>query len=397
MKIGLFDSGLGGLTVLTKILEKYKDLDGSILDLVYLADTINAPYGARSQQELKNIINKNIDFLYKQNCDFAVIACNSASIFKKHTDNNTNSYLDNCIDMVTPTVNFCKDNLYKNNLIFATTATINSNIYKNTFENYGLRLDQYELPELASLIDNNINIKIPQGSKVAFVGHSGSGKTTITRLLLRAYDYNNLNNKSEEGENYSGIKINSVELKDIDAGDLRKHIGYVEQHVDLFDDTVKNNILFGVDEKVLKELEKEQVIDSKIEEISKLARIDEFYHRLGVRKFETEIGERSIKLSGGERQRIGIARAIIKNPSILIFDEATSSLDTVNEKYIKEAIDNVSKGRTTIIIAHRLSTIIDSDIIFVMDKGKVVANGTHLELLESSSHYQDLIQHQELK
>ncbi len=160
MKIGLFDSGLGGLTVLTKILEKYKDLDGSILDLVYLADTINAPYGARSQQELKNIINKNIDFLYKQNCDFAVIACNSASIFKKHTDNNTNSYLDNCIDMVTPTVNFCKDNLYKNNLIFATTATINSNIYKNTFENYGLRLDQYELPELASLIDNNINIKI---------------------------------------------------------------------------------------------------------------------------------------------------------------------------------------------------------------------------------------------
>ena len=160
MKIGLFDSGLGGLTVLTKILEKYKDLDGSILDLVYLADTINAPYGARSQQELKNIISKNIDFLYKQNCDFVVIACNSASIFKKHTDNNTNSYLDNCIDMVTPTVNFCKDNLYKNNLIFATTATINSNIYKNTFENYGLRLDQYELPELASLIDNNIDIEI---------------------------------------------------------------------------------------------------------------------------------------------------------------------------------------------------------------------------------------------
>ena len=160
MKIGLFDSGLGGLTVLTKILEKYKDLDGSILDLVYLADTINAPYGAKSQQELKNIINKNIDFLYKQNCDFVVIACNSASIFKNHTDNNTNSYLDNCIDMVTPTVNFCKDNLYKNNLIFATTATINSNIYKSTFQDSGLKLDQYPLSELASLIDNSINIKI---------------------------------------------------------------------------------------------------------------------------------------------------------------------------------------------------------------------------------------------
>ena len=160
MKIGLFDSGLGGLTVLTKILEKYKNLDCGILNLVYLADAINAPYGAKSQQELKNIINKNIDFLYKQNCDFVVIACNSASIFKKHTDSNTNSYLDNCIDMVTPTANFCKNNLYKNNLIFATTATINSNIYKNTFENYGLKLDQYALPELASLIDNNIDIKI---------------------------------------------------------------------------------------------------------------------------------------------------------------------------------------------------------------------------------------------
>ena len=257
----------------------------------------------------------------------------------------------------------------------------------------------FKYPKSESDVLSNINIKIPKGSKVAFVGHSGSGKTTITRLLLRAYDYNNLNNKSEEKSenNYSGIKINNIELKDIDAGDLRKHIGYVEQHVDLFDDTVKNNILFGVDEKILKEWEKEQAIDSKVEEISKLARIDEFYHRLGVQKFETEIGERGIKLSGGERQRIGIARAIIKNPSILIFDEATSSLDTVNEKYIKEAIDNVSKGRTTIIIAHRLSTIIDSDIIFVMDKGQVVASGTHVELLENSTHYQDLIQHQELK
>jgi ABC-type multidrug transport system fused ATPase/permease subunit len=141
----------------------------------------------------------------------------------------------------------------------------------------------------------------------------------------------------------------------------------------------------------------ENKLDEYVEEIAKLARIDEFYHRLGDKKFETEIGERGIKLSGGERQRIGIARAIIKNPAILIFDEATSALDTVNEKYIKEAIDNVSKGRTTIIIAHRLSTVIDSDIIFVMNLGKVVASGTHAYLLESSEYYQELIKHQDLK
>ena len=250
-----------------------------------------------------------------------------------------------------------------------------------TFENLN-----FKYPKGDSNVLDNININIKQGQKVAFVGASGSGKTTITRLLLRAYDYENGN-----------IKINKVELKEINASDLRTHIGYVEQHVDLFDDTIKNNILLGVNEKTLKVWEEENSIEEKLEEIAKLSRIDEFYHRLGEKKFETEIGERGIKLSGGERQRIGIARAIIKNPSILIFDEATSALDTVNEKYIKEAIDNVSKGRTTIIIAHRLSTVLDSDIIFVMNLGKVVASGTHNELLENSEYYRELIKHQDLK
>jgi ABC-type multidrug transport system fused ATPase/permease subunit len=287
----------------------------------------------------------------------------------------------------------------------------------------------FKYPKGDSNVLDNINIHIKQGQKVAFVGASGSGKTTITRLLLRAYDYENQiknENKLENSdvkntdinkddlEKISGIKINGVELKDIDAPSLRRAIGYVEQHVDLFDDTIKNNILLGVDEKVLHDLGKEKSektfidfngieknyenkLDEYVEEIAKLARIDEFYHRLGDKKFETEIGERGIKLSGGERQRIGIARAIIKNPAILIFDEATSALDTVNEKYIKEAIDNVSKGRTTIIIAHRLSTVIDSDIIFVMNLGKVVASGTHAELIENSEYYQELIKHQDLK
>lgn len=253
----------------------------------------------------------------------------------------------------------------------------------------------FKYPKGDSNVLEDINIEIPHGKKVAFVGASGSGKTTITRLLLRAYDYDSLQDKNEN-KLASSIKINGVELKEIDAHSLRRSIGYVEQHVDLFDDTIKNNILFGVDEKVLHTWEKEKIVDDKLEEIAKLARIDEFYHRLGEQKFETHIGERGIKLSGGERQRIGIARAIIKNPSILIFDEATSALDTVNEKYIKEAIDNVSKGRTTIIIAHRLSTVVDSDIIFVMNLGKVVASGTHTELLEKSEYYKELIKHQEL-
>lgn len=241
-----------------------------------------------------------------------------------------------------------------------------------TFTNFS-----FKYPKGDDSVLKDLNITLPRGKKIAFVGHSGSGKTTITRLLLRAYDYT-------EGS----IKIGKRELREIDTNSLRTAIGYVEQHVDLFDDTVKNNILLGVSEKNMKKAEKE------LESVAKLARIDEFYHRLGEAKFETQIGERGVKLSGGERQRIGIARAIIKNPSILIFDEATSALDTINEKYIKEAIDNVSQDRTTIIIAHRLSTVQNSDLIVVMDSGKIVAHGTHTALLESSSHYQDLVNHQ---
>lgn len=243
----------------------------------------------------------------------------------------------------------------------------------------------FKYPKGESNVVDNLSLTIPQGNKVAFVGHSGSGKSTIIKLLLRAYAYTN-----------GSIKIGNFELKDINADSLRQSIGYVEQHVDLFDDTIKNNILFGVDEKVLNKWTKSKEVDGKLEEVAKLARIDEFYNRLGEKKFETEIGERGIKLSGGERQRIGIARAIIKDPSILVFDEATSALDTVNEQYIKEAIDNVSRGRTTIIIAHRLSTIRGADKIFVLDHGQLVGEGKHEELMQTCSIYRDLVEHQEL-
>ena len=231
----------------------------------------------------------------------------------------------------------------------------------------------FKYPHGDDYVIKNFNLTITEGKKVAFVGHSGSGKTTITRLLLRMYDW-------ADGD----IKIGGVSLRDMSAKSLREHVGYVEQHVDLFDTSVRENILFGVKNE-------NKITDKELEIIAHKSRIDQFYHRLGTEKFETVIGERGIKLSGGERQRIGIARALIKNPSLLIFDEATSALDTENEKYIKEAIDEASVGRTTIIVAHRLSTIQDADMIVVMEKGNIVGVGNHIELEKSCPEYASLI------
>ncbi len=223
---------------------------------------------------------------------------------------------------------------------------------------------------------DSISFVIPKMKTTAFVGSSGSGKSTIIKLLMRAYQYHT-----------GSIMIGNTELQKINASYLRKHIGYVEQHVDLLDETLRENILFGIDEKI-------NETSVMLENVAKQARIDQFYHRLGEKKFETVVGERGIKLSGGERQRVGIARAIIKNPEILIFDEATSSLDSENEKYVMDAIAEVSKGKTTIIIAHRLSTVRDADKIIVMDKGRIVGEGTHDELMEGNEVYQSLVAHQ---
>lgn len=238
----------------------------------------------------------------------------------------------------------------------------------------------FKYPKGEHNVLDKFSLHIKQGQKVALIGHSGNGKTTLSRLLMRAYAY-------REGS----ITVGGHELSTLDTHELRHHIGYVSQHVELFDDTVKENILFGVREKDLKRAEK------KLNEIAKLARITEFYDRLGSKKLNQFVGEKGVKLSGGERQRIGIARAIIKDPEILIFDEATASLDAQNERYIKESIDEVAKGKTTIIIAHRLSTIIGCDAIHIVDKGRVIASGTHQELLADSEFYRTLINSQEIE
>ncbi len=235
----------------------------------------------------------------------------------------------------------------------------------------------FRYPSSEQNVLNNISLTIQAGQRVAFVGHSGSGKSTITRLLLRMYNWN-------EGE----ITIGRNDIREIDTASLRHAIGYVEQHVDLFDDTVEDNILFGVKEKELSKAVK------NMDEVVRQSRIDQYFHRLGDKKLATIIGERGIKLSGGERQRVGIARAIIKSPDILIFDEATSSLDTENEAKVMEAINEVSRGKTTIIIAHRLTTVRNADKIIVMDKGSIVGEGTHDELMENNEIYKNLVAHQ---
>jgi ATP-binding cassette subfamily B (MDR/TAP) protein 1 len=186
-----------------------------------------------------------------------------------------------------------------------------------------------------------------------------------------------------EGE----ILIDDVNLKDMNLHWLRSRIGNVEQKIDLFDRSIKDNILFGLPSGA-------EVPDEKVQKAVEDASLTEFIEKLKDHGLDTVIGEGGIKVSGGERQRIGIARALIKDPKILIFDEATSALDSINEKLIHDAINRSAQGRTTIIIAHRLSTVMDADIIFVVAKGKIVAQGTHKELEKNSEDYKELIKNQ---
>ena len=213
-----------------------------------------------------------------------------------------------------------------------------------------------------------IDLDIPKGKTIALVGHSGSGKSTMVDVLPRFYDI-------EKG----GIYIDGTNIKDVKLYDLRKLMGYVNQEAILFNDSIYNNITFGVENATPKEVER----------AAKIANAHEFIIATE-EGYQTNIGDRGGKLSGGQRQRISIARAILKDPKILILDEATSALDTNSEKLVQEALENLMLNRTTIIIAHRLSTIKNADEIYVMQDGKIIEHGTHEQLYEQKGQYTKL-------
>lgn len=235
------------------------------------------------------------------------------------------------------------------------------------FENVSFRY-----PEKTEWTLENVNVAIPAKSVVAIVGRSGGGKTTFVNLLLRSFD-------PQAGK----ITIDKHDLRSVTQASLRAQIAVVPQEVDLFSRTVADNIRYG----------RNQATDQEVVAAAKLALAHDFIQSLAL-GYDSMVGERGLKLSGGERQRVGIARAVLKRPRILILDEATSHLDTESEQLVQKATETLMRGTTTIIIAHRLSTVLRADQILVFDEGKIVAQGQHQELLEKSQIYRRLYEMQ---
>jgi subfamily B ATP-binding cassette protein MsbA len=224
------------------------------------------------------------------------------------------------------------------------------------------------LKEDGKSVLKNISLEIPKGKTVALVGQSGSGKTTLADMLPRYYDV-------DSGK----ITIDGVNIKDMRVADLRGLMGIVTQESILFNDTVFNNISFGM----------ENASEEEVIAAAKIANANDFITAMSD-GYQTTIGDRGSKLSGGQRQRLSIARAVLKNPPILILDEATSALDTESERLVQEALINLMKQRTTLVIAHRLSTIVHADEIIVMQSGEIVERGTHQDLLSKNGYYKRL-------
>lgn len=219
----------------------------------------------------------------------------------------------------------------------------------------------------------HVNLAIEKGKTVALVGQSGSGKTTLADLLPRFYDPSS-----------GRITIDGTDIKNVRTFDLRALMGNVNQEAILFNDTFYNNITFGVEHATMDEVRR----------AARIANADDFIMATP-EQYETVVGDRGSRLSGGQRQRISIARAILKNPPILILDEATSALDTESEKLVQEALENLMKDRTTLVVAHRLSTIRNADMICVLHEGQIVEQGTHMELMEKNGYYRKLIDMQQ--
>jgi len=243
----------------------------------------------------------------------------------------------------------------------ATSQHIRSFEHQIEFRNVSFKYaDQWVL--------RNINLTIPKGKTIAIVGQSGSGKSTLVDLIPRYYDV-------QEGE----VLIDGINVKDLGIHDLRQLIGNVNQEAILFNDSFRNNISFGVD----------AATDEQIAEVAKIANAYDFIMQ-SEHGFDTNIGDRGGRLSGGQRQRVSIARAILKNPPILILDEATSALDTESERLVQDALERLMKTRTTVAIAHRLSTIKNADEICVLHEGQIVERGTHEGLLNIDGYYKKL-------
>ena len=211
----------------------------------------------------------------------------------------------------------------------------------------------------------DVNFSIPSGHKIAVVGASGAGKSTLARLLFRFYDV-------DQG----AIRIDGQDIRQVSQDSLRSAIGVVPLDTVLFNDTLYRNLAYG----------RPQATEEEVYRAARMAHLEDFIHSLP-EGYETKVGERGLKLSGGEKQRVAIARVILKNPPLLILDEATSSLDSLSEQAILTALKEVSQRRTTLVIAHRLSTVMDADSILVMEGGKIVESGHHQDLLARNGHY----------